>query len=168
VITKSGGTKETRDGMLEAKAVCAETGLDFARQAVAITGRGSALEQQAEAEGWVASFPMWDWVGGRTSVTSAVGLLPAALCGIDIDAFLEGARAMDAATRGEDLATNAAALLAVAWHLVTGGRGAKDMVVLPYRDRLLLFSRYLQQLVMESLGKELDRSGARVHQGLAV
>jgi len=54
------------------------------------------------------------------------------------------------------------------WHFATDGRGSKDMVVLPYKDRLLLFSRYLQQLVMESLGKELDLDGNIVNQGLAV
>jgi glucose-6-phosphate isomerase len=48
------------------------------------------------------------------------------------------------------------------------GKGRRDMVVLPYRDRLEVFSRYLQQLVMESLGKRLDRDGQVVHQGLAV
>ena len=53
-------------------------------------------------------------------------------------------------------------------HLATGGRGQKDMVVLPYKDRLLLFSRYLQQLVMESLGKRLNLKGERVDQGIAV
>ena len=59
-------------------------------------------------------------------------------------------------------------MLALAWFKETGGKGEKDMVVLPYRDRLLLFSRYLQQLVMESLGKEKDLSGNVVHQGIAV
>jgi glucose-6-phosphate isomerase len=54
------------------------------------------------------------------------------------------------------------------WHQATGGKGMKDMVVLPYKDRLLLFSRYLQQLVMESLGKQLDLQGRRVNQGLSV
>jgi glucose-6-phosphate isomerase len=54
------------------------------------------------------------------------------------------------------------------WYHATGGQGRKDMVVLPYKDRLLLFSRYLQQLVMESLGKQLDLEGRRVDQGLAV
>jgi glucose-6-phosphate isomerase len=58
--------------------------------------------------------------------------------------------------------------MAVAWSVAGEGEGRRDMVVLPYRDRLEVFSRYLQQLVMESLGKELDRSGRRVHQGLAV
>jgi glucose-6-phosphate isomerase len=56
----------------------------------------------------------------------------------------------------------------MAWHVAGGGRGAKDMVILPYKDRLVLFSRYLQQLVMESLGKERDLQGHVVHQGIAV
>jgi len=54
------------------------------------------------------------------------------------------------------------------WYHATGGKGRKDMVVLPYKDRLLLFSRYLQQLVMESLGKRLNLQGERVDQGIAV
>jgi glucose-6-phosphate isomerase len=111
---------------------------------------------------------MWDWVGGRTSELSAVGLLPAALQGLDVDALLEGARLMDVATRTRDLRKNPAALMALMWHHGSGGVGAKDLVVLPYKDRLLLLSRYLQQLVMESLGKELDLDGQRVHQGLTV
>jgi glucose-6-phosphate isomerase len=168
VISKSGSTPETRNGMLEAKRAFAAAGLDFARQAVAVTGAESKLDRTAVAEGWLARFPMWDWVGGRTSVTSAVGLLPAALQGIDIDALLEGARLCDAATRTTDTRRNPAALLALMWHHGTDGRGAKDMVILPYKDRLLLFSRYLQQLVMESLGKEKDRDGNTVHQGIAV
>jgi len=97
-----------------------------------------------------------------------VGLLPAALLGIDVDAFLAGARAMDARTRLEDPAANPAARLALAWHAVGNGRGERDMVVLPYRDRLALFGRYLQQLVMESIGKERDREGRIVRQGLTV
>jgi glucose-6-phosphate isomerase len=59
-------------------------------------------------------------------------------------------------------------LLALMWYFAGDGKGKKDMVVLPYKDRLLLFSRYLQQLVMESLGKELDLDGNVVHQGIAV
>jgi glucose-6-phosphate isomerase len=71
-------------------------------------------------------------------------------------------------TRVPEVRRNPAALLAMAWHAAGGGRGAKDMVILPYKDRLALFSRYLQQLVMESLGKERDLAGAVVHQGIAV
>ncbi len=168
VISKSGGTKETRNGMLIADAAYRKAGLRFAEHAVAVTGDGSELDQTATAGGWLAKFPMWDWVGGRTSVFSAVGLLPAALQGIDITALIDGARTMDATTRNTTVASNPAALLALMWYHAGGGRGTKDMVVLPYKDRLLLFSRYLQQLVMESLGKQLDLSGAVVHQGIAV
>ncbi|MFL6541424.1 MAG: glucose-6-phosphate isomerase, partial [Chthoniobacterales bacterium] len=118
--------------------------------------------------GWIARFPMFDWIGGRTSVMSAVGLLPAALQGIDIDTFLSGAAAMDKHTREADARKNAAMLLALMWHYAGNSRGEKDMVILPYKDRLLLFSRYLQQLVMESLGKAEDLDGNTVHQGIAV
>lgn len=168
VISKSGGTVETRNGQLEAAAAFKGAGLDFAKHFVAVTGAGSKLEQTAQKEGWLARFPMWDWVGGRTSELSAVGLLPAALQGLDIDGMLAGAAAMDAVTRKTSIADNPAALLALMWYFATDARGAKDMVVLPYKDRLLLFSRYLQQLVMESLGKELDLGGRVVNQGIAV
>ncbi|MGA0845162.1 MAG: glucose-6-phosphate isomerase [Luteolibacter sp.] len=168
VISKSGGTPETRNGMLEAIAAWEKAGLDFGRHAVAITGRGSKLDQFAESRNFLARFPMEDWVGGRTSVMSTVGLVPAALQGIDIDAFMHGAAAMDAETRIAEADKNAAMQLALAWHHATGGRGEKDMVILPYKDSLVLFSRYLQQLVMESLGKELDLEGRTVHQGIAV
>ena len=143
-------------------------GLRFGKHAVAVTGEGSELDNYAVENGFLARFPMWDWVGGRTSELSAVGLLPAALQGLDIDAMLAGARAMDVATRARDTRKNPAALLALAWYSATGGAGKKDMVLLPYKDRLELFSRYLQQLVMESLGKRQDLAGKVVHQGIAV
>ena len=168
VISKSGGTKETRNGMVETQAAFEERGLDFARHAVAITGEGSELDKVAEGGAWLKRFPMWDWVGGRTSVMSAVGLLPMALQGLDTDAFLAGAAAMDAKTRVPVVRENAAMVLALMWHYATNGRGEKDMVVLPYKDRLVLFSKYLQQLVMESIGKQLDLDGNVVNQGLAV
>jgi glucose-6-phosphate isomerase len=168
VISKSGGTKETRNGMLEAAEAYRKAGLNFGAHAVAVTGEGSELDRFAVEKQWIARFPMWDWVGGRTSELSAVGLLPAALQGIDIDAMLAGARACDELTRRHDTKRNPAAILALVWLHATGGRGAKDMVILPYKDRLELFSRYLQQLVMESLGKERDLDGKVVHQGIAV
>lgn len=168
VVSKSGTTPETRNGMLLAAEAYRGAGLDFGRHAVAVTGTGSKLDQQAVEDKWLARFPMWDFVGGRTSVTSVVGLLPAALQKIDIDALLAGAAACDVVTRNRDTAKNPAALMAMMWHRATGGRGERDMVVLPYADRLLLFGRYLQQLVMESLGKQSDLSGKRVEQGLTV
>ena len=168
VISKSGGTKETRNGMLEAAAACKKRKLSFSRHAVAITGDGSELDKLAVAEGWLARFPMWDWVGGRTSVMSTVGTVAAALQGVDVRQLLAGAAAMDAKTRSLPVKQNAAMLLALMWHHAGQGRGLKDMVVLPYKDRLVLFSKYLQQLVMESLGKERDLDGKVVNQGIAV
>ena len=168
VITKSGGTPETRNGMLEAKNAYEKQKLNFAQHAVAITMSGSKMDQIAKSEGWLATFPMFDWVGGRTSELSAVGLLPAALQGIDIRAMLAGAKEMDAATRVAELKNNPAALLALSWYYAGEGKGKKDMVVLPYKDSLSLFSRYLQQLVMESLGKEKDLDGNTAYQGIAV
>ncbi|MEL6469344.1 MAG: glucose-6-phosphate isomerase [Cyanobacteria bacterium J06623_4] len=168
VISKSGGTPETRNGMVEAKAAYEKAGLDFPKHAVAVTGVGSKLDTVAKSEGWLATFPMYDWIGGRTSELSAVGLLPAALQGIDIQAMLAGAKEMDAATRVHSIKDNPAALLALSWYFAGNGKGEKDMVVLPYKDSLLLFSRYLQQLVMESLGKEKDLDGNTVYQGIAV
>ncbi|MFA7005526.1 MAG: glucose-6-phosphate isomerase [Verrucomicrobiia bacterium] len=166
VISKSGGTPETRNGMLVAADAYKRAGLDFAKHAVAITMTGSRLDKQSRS--WLAQFPMWDWVGGRTSETSAVGLLPAALPGFDIDSLLKGARLMDEATRVKDFRKNPAMLLALMWFWAGNGKGKKDMVILPYKDRLELFSRYLQQLIMESIGKERDLKGRKVNQGIAV
>lgn len=165
VVSKSGGTKETRNGMLLVEEAYRSAGLSFAQHAVAITGEGSLLDEHAKKEGWIERFPMWDWVGGRTSLWCSVGLLPAALIGIDIEALLEGAKEMDELTRVEALRENPAAIVAHSWFQFSK---SKDMVVLPYKDRLLLLSRYLQQLVMESVGKQLDRAGNTVEEGLSV
>jgi glucose-6-phosphate isomerase len=168
VVSKSGGTKETRNGELIMKQVMESAGIQWASQFVAVTGVGSELDKRAEKEGWLARFPMWDWVGGRTSELSAVGLLPAALQGIEIDELLAGAAHMDSLSRNDTAEKNPALLLALSWLWVGNERGEKDLVILPYKDRLQLLSRYLQQLIMESLGKEFDRDGKRVNQGIAV
>jgi glucose-6-phosphate isomerase len=168
VVSKSGGTPEPHIGMEQAQARLEARGGQWSGQAVAVTMLGSKLDQLAVQGQWLRRFDMFDWVGGRTSITSAVGLLPAALIAADIRGFLAGAARMDAVTRLADLRRNPAALMAASWYVAGHGQGRRDMVVLPYRDRLEVFSRYLQQLVMESLGKKHDRNGAVVHQGIAV
>jgi glucose-6-phosphate isomerase len=150
------------------KAVFAAEGVSWPGHFVAVTGSESDLDRRASKEGWLARFPMWDWVGGRTSELSAVGLLPAALQGLDIRSMLRGAAYMDQLTRHSAVKQNPAMWLALAWYHIGDGKGHKDMVVLPYKDRLQLMSRYLQQLVMESLGKFEDRLGNVVKQGIAV
>ncbi len=102
VCSKSGGTPDTRNGMLLAAEAYREAGLKYAGHAVAITMPGSRLDRDATEQGWLARFPMFDWVGGRTSELSAVGLVPAALHGLDIDGMLAGAAACDAVTRRHD------------------------------------------------------------------
>jgi len=168
IISKSGGTKETRNGMLVARAAYERAGLNFGQHSVAVTMFGSELDKYAIANQWIERFPMWDWIGGRTSELSAVGLLPAALQGIEIDNLINGAAITDVATRRKSVKTNPAAQLALAWFASGNGKGSKNMVVLPYKDRLELFSKYLQQLIMESLGKEMDLDGKVVNQGLSV
>lgn len=168
VVSKSGGTKETRNGMLIAEDAYTKASLCFGNHAVAVTMAGSELDKYATTHRWLEKFPMWDWVGGRTSELSAVGLLPAALQGFNLDDLLAGASICDKLTRKNAAKNNPAALLALAWFASGNGKGTKNMVILPYKDRLELFSKYLQQLVMESLGKELDRDQKIVNQGITV
>ncbi len=168
VISKSGSTPETRNGMLEAEAAYAKANLNFAKHAIAITAENSKLDKLSKEQGWLDTFPLWDWVGGRTSELATVGLVPAALEGININEMLRGAKDMDDVTRNPITKENPAALLALMWYFATDGRGAKDMVILPYKERLSLFSKYLQQLIMESLGKEKNLQGKVVHQGITV
>ena len=129
IVSKSGGTKETANGMKFAKAAYERAGLSFEGHAAAVTQPGSALDKLAGPEAdddpktagseWLKRFAIWDWVGGRTSLFSAVGLVPSALLGFDSAAFLAGAREMDEATRDGSLESNPALQLATAWfHVV--------------------------------------------------
>jgi len=74
VTSKSGGTPDTRNGMLLAAEAYSAASLSFSRRAVAVTMPGSQMDELAAREAWLARFPMFDWVGGRTSELSAVGL----------------------------------------------------------------------------------------------
>ena len=168
VVSKSGSTVETVNAYKEISAAFLRENFDISKNSLAITSKNSELDKRSKKEGWFESFYIWSWVGGRTSIFSAVGLLPLALLGLDVDKFLKGAKLMDLATREKTALNNPAALLASCWHYAGSGKGEKNMVVLPYKDRLLLFSRYLQQLVMESLGKEFNIRGEKVEQGISV
>lgn len=167
-ISKSGGTRETKNNLAAFEAAFAAAGLDFAKHAAAITMRGSKLDELAKEAGWLRIFEMAESIGGRTSETSIVGHLPAALAGVDFKSFLRGACHMDEWTRNESVTGNPAYMLASMWYVAGNGRGDRNMVIVPYSDRLILLSRYFQQLVMESLGKEFDLDGNIVNQGLNV
>ncbi|NTU76583.1 MAG: glucose-6-phosphate isomerase [Alphaproteobacteria bacterium] len=108
-------------------------------------------------------FPMWDWVGGRFSLWSSVGLSVALAMGWDhFKALLAGAAAMDEHFRTAPLLQNIPALMALIgiWH--RNFQGATCQAVLPYSERLRELPRYLQQLEMESNGKSVTREGAPV------
>ena len=167
-VSKSGGTKETYNNMISFQAAYQAAGLTFADYAVAITMEGSKLDNKAKSENWLKVFPLADSVGGRTSEASIVGHLPATLTGIDFGQFLTGAIKMDEMTRVQDYNQNPAYMLATCWYAAGNGKGDKNMVIVPYSDRLLMLSRYMQQLVMESIGKRLDLDGNVVEQGLNV
>lgn len=167
-ISKSGGTQETKNNMLAFADTYRGAGFDFSKHACAITMEGSELDRLSKSENWLKIFPMPESIGGRTSETSVVGHLPAALAGIDFKSMLQGACHMDAWTRKANVRENPAYLLAASWFIAGKGRGDRNMVIVPYSDRLVLLSKYLQQLVMESLGKEKDLDGNIVHQGLSV
>ena len=168
VISKSGGTQETKNNMIAMEKFYASRGLDFGKCAVAVTMKDSSLYKHAEENNWLKIFEMAESIGGRTSETAIVGHLPAALTGVDFGKFLAGACDMDQWTREKDFRSNPALFLAAMWYLAGNGKGDRNMVIVPYSDRLVLLSRYLQQLVMESLGKELDLVGNKVNQGLNV
>ncbi len=167
-VSKSGGTLETRNNMIACEKFYAARNIDFSRHAVAVTMRDSGLWTHAASSGWLELFDMPESIGGRTSETSIVGHVPAALAGIDFQQLLAGACHMDTWTRCQDYLNNPAYMLAAMWYIAGNGKGDRNMVIVPYSDRLILLSRYLQQLIMESLGKERDLDGQLVHQGLNV
>ena len=168
VVSKSGGTQETKNNMVAMERFYAARGLDFGRHAVAVTMPGSKLDKYAAEKKFLASFEMADSIGGRTSESAIVGHVPAALTGIDFKSFIAGFLRMDELTRETDAFKNPAMMLSAMWYIAGKGKGDRNMVIVPYSDRLVLLSRYLQQLVMESLGKELDLEGKVCHQGLNV
>jgi glucose-6-phosphate isomerase len=99
---------------------------------------------------------------------SAVGLLPAASQGFDISNLFSGACEIGKWTRNQNVKANPALQLALAWFDTNNDNVTRNMVISPYKDRLELFSRCLQQLVMESLSKELDLNRNVVNQGITI
>ncbi len=106
-------------------------------------------------------FPMWDWVGGRYSLWSAIGLSVALGCGMDnFRKLLSGAHAMDEHFRAAPLEQNMPVLMALLALWYHNFWQAESVVVLPYAQNLHLFPAFLQQLDMESLGKQARRDGS--------
>lgn len=107
-------------------------------------------------------FPMWDWVGGRFSLWSAVGITIALAVGYEnFDALLKGANEMDEHFKNTDFEHNIPVVLALLSVWYNNFYGAETEAIIPYSQYLSRFSAYLQQGIMESNGKSVDRNGNR-------
>lgn len=169
VISKSGSTIETTATFMALYDALRRITPPVEVQAVAVTDpaegpQETVLHRLARTHGWPV-FSVPDGVGGRFSVFAEVGLITAACIGFDIDAFLAGARSMDEACRTDDLWKNPALLNAVLKYLAAENHGRRLEVFMPYADYLKSVSEWYIQLLAESLGKRLDRSGRTVHYG---
>lgn len=166
VISKSGGTAETMAQYLVVRGWLEESlGAAAYRHFVFTTdpARG-ALREIAGREG-VATLDIPPAVGGRFSVLSPVGLLPAALVGIDIQGLLDGARQALERSESSDLLRNPAGLYAALHWLADSELGAGLHVMMPYSDGLRELAEWYRQLWAESLGKRVNREGKTVHVG---
>jgi len=171
VITKSGSTSETmaqfvyyRDALVKA------LGPKHARNLVITTDPTQGLLRKMlnampESERY-ESFEVPLGVGGRFSVLSAVGLLPLAAVGVNIDKLLAGARDMDAACKERDWKKNPALLCAALLYAAHTRKGKTLTVMMPYSQRLRDMADWFRQLWAESLGKKADLDKKTVHAGL--
>lgn len=168
VVTKSGGTAETAAQLLVVYQRLEQAlGAERARQHLVMTtdpAQGTLREVVNELG--VDSFPIPANVGGRFSVLSSVGLLPAAVAGLDPVGLLEGARAMrDRVAAERDLRKNPALLLATLLHLHHSERARPMHVMMSYVDALYDTADWFRQLWAESLGKAVDVDGKQVNVG---
>ena len=167
VVTKSGQTAETMANFLVARdALIGAVGQDaYAAQVVATTDpKEGLLRQLSDQEGY-RTFPVPPGVDGRQTVLSAVGLLPAALCGVDIHGLLAGAAAMRARCQSADGRQNPASLLAALAYLADQRYGKQMLVMMPYADALYGLADWFRQLWAESLGKRLSIRDEEVFAG---
>ncbi len=166
VITKSGSTAETMSQFLIIKdRLEKELGDNYRYNIVATTDKKTGvLRQIAEQEGY-KTFVIPDDVGGRFSVFSAVGLLPLALAGIDIDAIVNGIKDMDLALKNTDIHENIAAQNALIHYLLDTKKGKSISVMMPYSSKLKYVADWYVQLWAESLGKNTDKDGNNVNIG---
>lgn len=164
VASKSFTTAETMLNAHSARNWFLRTGStdDLARHFVAVSTNAAAVA--AFGIDTRNMFPFWDWVGGRYSIWSAIGLPVAIAIGFDAFAqFLDGAHQMDQHFRSAPLEQNMPVLLAMIGIWYRNFFGSSSVSIAPYHQDLSLLSRYLQQLEMESNGKQVDLTGAPLH-----
>jgi len=166
VISKSGRTAETASQFMTIRQLLIDKlGKDMCKgHIIATTDVKEGTMRKIAVDAGYRTLIVPDGVGGRFSVLSPVGLLSAAVCGIDIDGLLEGAGRMDKRVCSDDMFANPAAInAAVNWHYYN--RGKPISVMMPYAYALKDFADWYRQLWAESLGKSLDRNGNEVFVG---
>lgn len=166
VISKSGETAETAAQFMVVRDMLKSAfGDEHARHVVAVTDPSKGtMRTICDAEGY-ATLPVPEGVGGRFSVLSPVGLFSAAMCGIDIDALLNGATDMDQPCSSPALSANPAAQLATVLVELGARNGKTNHVMMPYSNRLRTLTDWWAQLWAESLGKRVETVAGVTHAG---
>ncbi len=166
IITKSGSTAETMGALLIVRDVLVKAVGGRWREHIVITTdpEKGELRPLAEREG-LATFPVTPGVGGRFSVLTPVGLLPAACAGIDIDELLAGAAAMDERCTRADVLDNPSHRFALYQYLHNVDGCRRISVMMPYSNGLYGLADWFRQIWAESLGKKQDLDGRIVHVG---
>lgn len=158
VVSKSGTTLETLTNEQLVRTAYEKAGLDPARHILAVTGEGSPMD---DPEHYLASFYMYDYIGGRYSATSMVGAVTLGfLLGYDqVLDLLAGAHAMDQAAEERDIRNNMPLMMALTGIWNHNFLGLPTLAILPYSQALIRFPAHLQQCDMESNGKFMTRQG---------
>lgn len=162
IVSKSGSTLETRTNEEYVKERLKKAGLNPQKHLVAVTGKGSPMDDPEE---YLRSFYIWEYVGGRYSVTSMVGAVTLAFAlGMDrfLD-FLRGAEAMDKHARSAEPRANLPLISALLGVWNRNFLNLPTVAIIPYSQALVRFPAHLQQLDMESNGKHIDKEGSRVN-----
>jgi glucose-6-phosphate isomerase len=167
-ISKSGGTAETAGNMDEFNNQVEKSYLEIGKHNIAVTTPGSKFDKYSKENKFLNTFYMNESTGGRTSVGSAVGMVPAAFANINFDEVLHGQSYLDELTRQDDPKQNPAMIYALIINDLFERVGPKNLVGLGYSDAMKEVVHYLQQLFMESLGKEYDREGIAAKTGLTI
>jgi glucose-6-phosphate isomerase len=166
VVSKSGETAETAaQFMIIRDELKRALGESYGSNIVAVTDPAKGTMRQICDREKFATLPVPDGVGGRFSVLSPVGLFSAAMCGIEIEALLNGAADMDGPCSNDALLKNPAALLAFLLVELGTTKGKTNHVMMPYANSLYLLADWYRQLWAESLGKRVDRTGETVYAG---
>jgi glucose-6-phosphate isomerase len=166
VVSKSGETAETASQFMIIRKVLEEAvGSRWANHIIAITDPEKGTMRSICDQAGITTLPVPEGVGGRFSVLSPVGLFSAAMCGIDIEALLDGAQAMDQRCSNENLTENPAAMLALLLVELGSRKGKPNHVLMPYANSLKLLGDWYAQLWAESLGKKFDTNGEAVFAG---